>query len=139
VAADQILAHHQKENVTCMSVTILRILTKKEREYLEKLAQRNIQLPREAKSELWFQGLSVPMAPGERQIRRRIRKKAITALFDLDLVGSAGVLPSRKIRKQGARSVVGMLDQIGFAMILRRMDSTYKAEARAIEPVCKEA
>jgi len=102
----------------------MRFLTRKEREYLERLKQRNSLLLKEEKDQtkldrLWHEGLSNPTSPTERQMRRRIRRKAIAAMFDLVLVGNAGVLPDQKLRKQGVKSVAGMIDDIDNFMIIR--------------------
>jgi hypothetical protein len=59
------------------------------------------------------------MSPSERKMRQRIRKNSMTAMFDLVLIGNAGVLPDLKLRKQGVQSIPGMLGQIQDVMILR--------------------
>jgi hypothetical protein len=94
----------------------------KQRQYLQKLRDRNAQLipgGDQGRDGVWFEGLSRPMSPAERKMRQRIRRNSISAMFDLVLVGNAGVLPGPDQRKEGVTCVSGMLAQASDAMILR--------------------
>lgn len=102
----------------------MRILTRKQLEYLEKLKERNTQLVRcgedlEKAREMWYQGLSNPMSSAERKMRERIRINALKAMLDLDLVGKAGILPDRKLRKQGVCNIVDMFDDVCRFMLIK--------------------
>ncbi len=100
----------------------LRVFTRKELEYLNKLKERNSRLLEEKDQRMqekhWYQGLSNNMSPNERQMRRRIRRKAITALIELALVGVSGLLPDRKLRKKGINSIVEMLKDFHTYMLI---------------------
>jgi hypothetical protein len=103
----------------------MRIFSKKELAYLEKLKERNAQLIRgkdlteASERELFYQPLSNPMAVNERKIRQRIREKAVMAIADLVLAGCAGVVPDKKLRKQGVRDVSGIFDEVRTYMLLQ--------------------
>ena len=100
----------------------MKALSRKQRQYLERLRDRNAQLipqGNQGKKGDWFQGLSTPMSPAERKMRQRIRRNCISAMFDLVLVGNAGVLPDLKLRKEGVTSISSMLSKISDSMILR--------------------
>lgn len=59
------------------------------------------------------------MTSAERKNRSRIRKNAIAAMFDLVLVGNAGVLPNRGLKKEGVTGVPGMVASIQNHMLLQ--------------------
>ena len=109
----------------------MRIFSKKELEYLEKLKQRNAQLIRgedlteKSKRELFYQGLSNPMNAAERKMRQRIRDKVSIAIVDLVLAGCAGVVPDKKLRKQGVRDVSGIFDDVRTYMLLQMVCGEY--------------
>lgn len=96
----------------------MKVLTRKQREYLEKLKIRNAKLA-QLEPERWFSGLSNPMAPSERKMRQRIRKNCFAAIIDLSLVGLAGVMPDQACRKLGIGSVSDLLRGVNLQMIVR--------------------
>ena len=103
----------------------MRIFSKKELAYLEKLKERNAQLihgkdlTETSKRELFYQCLSNPMNAAERKMRQRIRDKVSMAIVDLVLAGCAGVVPDKKLRKQGVREVSGIFDDVRTYMLLQ--------------------
>ena len=52
------------------------------------------------------------MSAGERKMRERIRKKVFLACLDLSLAGLSGVVPDKKLLKEGVKSVVQMLEDV---------------------------
>ena len=103
----------------------MRIFSKKELAYLEKLKERNAQLIRgkdlteKSERELFYHGLSNHVSDNERKMRQRIRDKVSMAIVDLVLAGCAGVVPDKKLRKQGVREVSGIFDDVRTYMLLQ--------------------
>ena len=93
----------------------MRVFTKREREYLERLKRRNVMLVRESSPDshkLFYKGLSVLMSASERKMRERIRRKALLACFDLVLAEAAGVFPHKKL---GVKSIQRLMDKVEMA------------------------
>lgn len=81
--------------------------TAKEKKYIWKLKDRNIGLvkKRKATEKLYCSPLEKPMSANERQMRTRIRKKALHSTAELIEVWRAGILPQR----EGAKSMREMV------------------------------
>lgn len=116
----------------------MKVLTRKQRKYLEELKQRNIKLIKETNFGAEHEkGLSTPMTATERKMRQRIRKNVIKAMFDIALVGNAGLLPDRKLKKQGVKSIDGMLEDVHNSMILEMVCEARKVKKRnTLNAIC---
>jgi len=74
----------------------MRIFTKKERAYLEKLVCRNLDSDKPNGEVNTRNGLDKPMEQKERSNRSRIVNKSMNAIHDLVLAEQAGIIPSKK-------------------------------------------
>ena len=83
-------------------------LTKREREYVVKLAKRNRELKEKDKKR--YQGLEIPMPPRERMMRKRIREKAKRMAIDLVLIEASGILTPKHM--EGFTTVIEWLCKI---------------------------
>lgn len=100
----------------------MRFLTHRQHVYLEELKRRRSEILRQVPvgdpSSCRSVNLSDPMNPKERKMRQRIRKNAMRALYDLALIGIVGLLPDKKLKQKGARTLSGMLSDIDTFMII---------------------
>jgi len=106
----------------------MRVFTRNEREYLEKLKRRNVVLVREKnpdRHKLFCKGLSVPMSATERKMRERIRRKALLACIDLVLAEAAGVFPNRKL---GVKNLQGLMEKVEMSSWFAAFDELEKDE-----------
>lgn len=129
-------------------VTLVMGLTKKQKHYLESLKERNRTIPypdvpkikaedpdygeklqeyetqKQEHCRLRGKGLHNPMLAPERMTRRRVIRKAFNMAGELSLIYSAGVLPTREMRKDGHApvSAAGLVEDVETAIILKEME-----------------